>query len=227
MVGPAIGPTLGGYLTDNFGWRSIFNVNVPLGILAATMAWLNVEDAPHTKKAGATPNKGIDWVGLSLLCLGVGCFQYILERGETDGWWDSKVITTCAILAFTGISSFIYWELRVKNPIMNLRLFKSNILRSGTMLMLALGVMLYALTFAIPIFVANIMPSMSATQTGKLFMPGAIATGLLMFPVGTLLQKKVNPKLLVLIGLSLGELSVLYMTRLTGLLPDPMIFYFL
>jgi DHA2 family multidrug resistance protein len=215
MVGPAIGPTLGGYLTDNFGWRSIFNVNVPIGLFAATMAWFNVKDVSYAKASHGKQVPSIDWTGLGLLCLGVGCFQYVLERGQTDGWFDSNSIIICSILAVIGISSFIYWELKIQNPIMNLRLFKSNILRSGTMLMLALGIMLYALTFAIPIFVANVMPLMSATQTGNLFMPGALATGLFMFPVGMMLRK-VNPKILVLVGLSLGEISVLYMTQLNG-----------
>ena len=216
MVGPALGPTLGGYLTDSFGWRSIFNVNLPLGLLAAVMAWLNVQDVSPSKGAVLEEGKknGVDWMGLGLLCLGVGCFQYILERGEADGWFESQGISVCAILAVVGITGFIYWELKVDNPIMNLRLFKHNILRSGTMLMLALGVMLFALTFAIPIFVSHVMPQMSATQTGKLFMPGALLTGCLMFPVGMLLQV-VNPKLLVLCGITLGELSIFAMTRLT------------
>ncbi len=216
MVGPAIGPTLGGYLTDGFGWRSIFNVNLPIGLLAALMAWLNVQDVSFAKKGEVPGAKkaSVDWTGLGLLSMGVGCFQYILERGQADGWFESKGITVCAILAVVGIIGFIYWELKVDNPIMNLRLFRFNILRSGTMLMLALGIMLYALTFAIPIFVSNVMPQMSATQIGELFMPGAILTGMLMFPVGMLLQK-VNPKLLVLVGICLGELSVFSMTRLT------------
>jgi DHA2 family multidrug resistance protein len=214
MVGPALGPTLGGYLTDNFGWRSIFNVNVPVGIFAATMAWMNVGDVTFKKKEVNGKHPGVDWTGLGLLSLGIGSFQYVLERGQADGWFDSKGITTCVFLAVIGISSFIYWELKVENPIMNLRLFKSNILRSGTMLMLALGIMVYSLTFAIPVFVANVMPQMSATRTGNLFMPGSIVTALFMFPVGMLLQK-VSPKILVLIGLAFGELSVLYMSRLT------------
>ncbi len=214
MVGPALGPTLGGYLTDHFGWRSIFNINIPLGLLGALMSWMNVQDASSKVGEGSSTQSGIDWVGLGFLCLGVGCFQYILERGESDGWFESKIILACTFFAVFGISFFIYWELKIQNPIMNLRLFKSNILRSGTMLMLALGVMLYSLTFAIPIFVVNIMPQMSATQTGQLFMPGAIVTGVLMFPVGLLL-KKLNPKWMVLIGILLGEVSILSMTRLT------------
>jgi DHA2 family multidrug resistance protein len=213
MVGPALGPTLGGYLTDNFGWRSIFNVNVPLGLLAAAMSWLNVEDASYMKNS-TKPTGGVDWFGLLFLCVGVGCFQYILERGEADGWWDSNVIRTCAVFAVLGISSFIYWELKIPFPIMNLRLFKYNVLRSGTMLMLALGVMLYALTFAVPVFVSNVIRQMSATQTGLLFMPGSIATALLMLPVGMALRF-VNPKLMVLIGISIGEASVYFMSRFT------------
>ncbi|MDR3607531.1 MAG: DHA2 family efflux MFS transporter permease subunit [Oligoflexia bacterium] len=215
MVGPALGPTLGGYLTDNFGWRSIFNVNVPIGLLAAVMSWLNVEDAKGSEKLAEQARKsGVDWFGLLFLCVGVGCFQYILERGEADGWWDSKAIRACAVFAFLGISSFIYWELSIPNPIMNLRLFKSNVVRSGTALMLMLGIMLYALTFVVPIFVSNVIPVMNATQTGILFMPGAIATAIFMLPVGNLLRI-VNPKVLVLIGLLLGEASVYTMSQFT------------
>ena len=211
MVGPALGPTLGGYLTDNFGWRSIFNVNVPIGLIAATLAWANVRDVNYENKQASG---GVDWWGLAFLCVGVGCFQYILERGEADGWWDANSIRACAVFAVVGISSFIYWELKIPNPIMNLRLFKKNVLRSGTMLMLSLGIMLYALTFAIPVFVARVIPAMTATQTGMLFMPGSILTAAFMLPVG-MLSSKVNPKLLVLIGITLGLCSVLSMTQFT------------
>lgn len=210
MIGPALGPTLGGYLTDNFGWRSIFNVNVPLGLLAATLSWLNVEDATYQKK----PSMGIDWWGLFFLCVGVGCFQYILERGEADGWWDASGIRACAICAFLGISSFIYWEIKIPNPIMNLRLFKYNVVRSGTLLMLMLGILLYSLTFVVPIFAARVMSDMSATQTGMLFIPGSFATMLIMLPVGKACAK-FNPKFLVFIGLALSEISVYWMSQLT------------
>jgi DHA2 family multidrug resistance protein len=212
MVGPALGPTLGGYLTDNFGWRSIFNVNVPIGLIAALLAWANVQDVNYE---GQAKDSKVDWFGLLFLCVGVGCFQYILERGETEGWFDSNYIRTCAVFAVAGIASFIYWELKIPNPIMNLRLFRKNVLRSGTLLMLCLGVMLYALTFAIPVFVSRVMPNMTAQQTGMLFMPGSIVTALFMLPVG-MLASKVNPKLLVLFGIIMGEISVLSMARFTS-----------
>jgi DHA2 family multidrug resistance protein len=215
MVGPALGPTLGGYLTDNFGWRSIFNVNVPLGLFAATMSWLNVYDPTGSEKLSADAKKsGVDWWGLMFLSVGVGCFQFILERGEADQWWDSNIIRTCAFFAVMGISSFIYWELKIQHPIMNLRLFKSNIVRSGTALMLMLGIMLYALTFVVPIYVSTVIPSMSATQTGMLFMPGSIATAIFMLPVGNLLRY-VNAKVLVLVGIIFAEGAVYSMTQFT------------
>lgn len=215
MIGPALGPTLGGYLTDNFGWRSIFNVNIPLGILAAVMSWLNVEDAGYMPKQSEAERHGVDWWGLIFLCVGVGCFQYILERGEADGWWDSKAIRACSVFAVVGISSFIYWELKIPNPIMNLRLFKSNIVRSGTLLMLMLGVMVYSLTFVVPIFVANVIHDMNATQTGLLFIPGSLVTAAVMLPVGFAL-KKVNPKLITFIGILLGEAAIFSMSRFTA-----------
>jgi DHA2 family multidrug resistance protein len=215
MVGPALGPTLGGYLTDNFGWRSIFNVNVPLGLFAAVMSWANVNDMPGSEGLKEKAKKsGVDWWGLLFLCVGVGCFQYILERGEADQWWESPVIRTCGVLSTIGVTSFIWWELKIKNPIMNLRLFKSNIVRSGTMLMLMLGIMLYALTFVVPIYVSTVIPSMSATQTGMLFMPGSIATAIFMLPVGNLLRI-IHPKALVVVGIVLAEAAVYSMTRFT------------
>lgn len=212
MVGPALGPSLGGYLTDHFGWRSIFNINVPLGILAATLAWANVTDIPESHRQKTSG--GVDWLGLFFLCLGVGCFQFILERGDTEGWWDSNIIRACSVGAVTGICSFIFWELKIPNPIMNLRLFKSSTLRAGTCLMVALGVMLFSLTFAIPVFVSRVIPEMSATQTGLLFMPGSIVTAIFMLPVG-ILASKMSPKILAVIGMLLAEASVFSMTHVT------------
>ena len=229
MIGPALGPTLGGYLTDNLGWRSIFNINVPLGLFAAIMSWLYVGTAPHHAAAqakseldaadpttvAAPPAKknSIDIVGLMLLCIGVGCFQFILERGETEGWWDSNLIRVNGILAATGIVSFIWWELKIENPIMNLRLFKESIIRSGTLLMLAMGVMVYALTFIVPVFVNRII-HLTATQTGELFIPGSILTAFVMYFVGKAMRF-VDPRYLIVVGLGVAELALVTMSQFT------------
>ena len=211
MVGPALGPVLGGYLTDNFGWRSIFNINVPLGLAAALMSSLNVQNAAPIPLAPGTKRAGVDWTGLMFLSVGIGCFQMILERGQTEGWMDSNLIRTAAAFAATGIIGFIWWELRVANPIMNLRLFKENAVSAGTLLMLALGMMLYAVTFVVPIFVSNVL-QLTATQTGVLFIPGSIMTALIM-PIAGNALKIINPKLLVILGMSVAEVSLFVMTR--------------
>lgn len=216
MIGPALGPTLGGYLTDHFGWRMIFNINVPVGIIAALMSWFNVDNVANTNDvAPGTKKKAlkVDWLGLFFLSVGVGCFQFIMERGETEGWLESNLIRACAVCSIVGVVSFIIWELKISNPIMNLRLFKNNIVRSGTLLMLALGVMLYALTFVVPIF-ANRVIHLTATQTGELFIPGAILTAFAMLGAGFSL-KFINPKHLVFVGMIIAEVALLQMSHFT------------
>jgi DHA2 family multidrug resistance protein len=217
MVGPALGPTVGGYLTDNFGWRSIFYVNVPLGLIAGLLSWRNVTDQEGSgREAEMAKKAGVDWTGLFLLCITIGCFQYILERGQEDQWFESKTIRTCAGLSLSGFIAFIYWELHTAHPILDLRLFKTNVVRWGSFLMLVLGILIYALTFVIPIFVSTIIPAMSATQTGLLFIPGSVATAALMVPAGLLL-KWFPPKTLVVVGLVLSETLLLIMARLTSI----------
>jgi DHA2 family multidrug resistance protein len=216
MIGPALGPVLGGYLTDNFGWRSIFNVNVPLGIIAGILSYMYIGAPKHETDPSAIPSKAkgtVDWTGFALLSLGVGCFQYILERGQTDGWFDSKSITVVAALAFLGTAAFIWWELRVDNPIMNLRLFKSRVVSSGAALMLAFGIVVYALTFVVPVFVDNVV-HMTATQTGLLFIPGSLATSFAMGMVDPL-SKKLHPRALLTLGVGFSAISVLMMTHFT------------
>ena len=234
MIGPALGPTLGGYLTDNFGWRSIFNINIPLGLLAATMSYLHVDNvknhqseiaAEKAETAGAVgPDftaplvkpkmPGVDWLGLLFLSVGVGCFQFIMERGEVEGWWDSRLIQVLSIFAATGVASFIWWELRIPHPIMNLRLFKKNAVSSGTLLMLTLGVMIYSLTFVVPIFVSRVI-DLTAMQTGMLFLPGSIITIFIMYGVGQSMRF-MNPKHLVIIGMCLAEAALFSMSRFTS-----------
>jgi MFS transporter, DHA2 family, multidrug resistance protein len=214
MVGPALGPTLGGYLTDQFGWRSIFNVNVPFGIAAATMSWMFVTNPKRDPSSDAAKTAGVDWTGLGLLCLGVGCFQFVLERGDSLDWFSSPAIRVCAVLAAVGICSFVWWELQVKNPIMNLRLYRNPTLASGTVMMLMIGVLLYSVNFVIPIFVDNVV-HMTATQTGMLFIPGSVAAACSMIVVGTLVSK-MDPRLIVLVGIVGLEMALLTMSHFTA-----------
>lgn len=209
MIGPALGPVLGGYLTDNFGWRSIFNVNIPIGIIAAICSYLYIDQ--NKSASSDAQKKSVDWMGFALLFLGVGCFQFVLERGQAEGWLDSIAIRWCLLFAVTSIGSFIGWELRVKNPIMNLRLFKTNAVNAGSALMMALGVILYTLTFVVPVLSDHVM-HLTATQTGVLFIPGSIATAMAMMMVSKL-AKHFHPRVIILTGIGLATSSVLLMTQ--------------
>jgi DHA2 family multidrug resistance protein len=218
IIGPTIGPPLGGYLTDHFGWRSIFNINLPLGLLAALMASLYVEDyaveAKDKNKAGLKPPP-IDFLGLGLLVAGIGLLQFVLERGQADDWFDSRIITASSVAAIAAVAAFIWWELKTKHPIMDLRLFKQPNLRYGAMLMGAVCFMLYSLIFFIPVFCSVIL-GFTATQTGLLFIPGALAAGFMMPVVGVQLRKR-DPRLLILLGVMLVDLALLLITSFTPL----------
>jgi DHA2 family multidrug resistance protein len=224
IIGPTIGPPLGGWLTDHFGWRSIFNINLPLGILAALMASLYVEDykvepaKPAKKGAPVAVDRRtapIDFIGLSLLVAGIGLLQFVLERGQADDWFDSRTISTCSFGAISAIVAFIWWELKTEHPIMNLRLFKQPNLRYGAIMMGAVGFMLYSLIFFIPVFCSVIL-GYTATQTGILFIPGALAAGFMMPIVGTQLRKR-DPRILIFGGIICVEIALLMITTFTPL----------
>lgn len=215
MIGPTLGPTLGGYLTDNFGWRSIFNINLPIGLLAAALAYLYVKEPERilekkAKRAHGEKSK-MDFVGLALLCVGIGCLQFVLERGEADDWLSSSSIVINMILAVLAIPTFIWWELKTQNPIINLRLFKESIVANGTLIMTGLGFFLYGVVFILPVFVTRSF-HYDATQTGMLFIPGSILTAMVMPFVGKQMEKT-DPRILIGVGLFFIEVFLFTLTQ--------------
>jgi DHA2 family multidrug resistance protein len=207
MVGPALGPVLGGFLTDQFGWRSIFNINLPLGLLALFIGATCIFDRP--REQGHIPDKSFDAIGLILLVLGIGCLQYALERGESDDWLASNTITTCLMITLTTLPTFVWWELRISNPILNIRLLKEQIVVNGILLMGLLGFYLYGVLFVLPVFVSYVF-HYTATQTGSLFIPGSLVTMALMPLIGRLMTSGVNPKKLIFIGIT-GLMVCIYL----------------
>jgi DHA2 family multidrug resistance protein len=207
MVGPALGPVLGGFLTDQFGWRSIFNINLPLGLLALFIGATCIFDRPQ--EHGHVPDKSFDAFGLILLVLGIGCLQYALERGESDDWLASKTIMTCLLITFTTLPTFVWWELKISNPILNIRLLKEQIVVNGILLMALLGFYLYGVLFVLPVFVSYVF-HYTATQTGSLFIPGSLVTMALMPLIGRLMTSGVNPKKLIFIGIT-GLMICIYL----------------
>ncbi len=224
MIGPALGPVLGGYLTDQFGWRSIFNVNLPLGLLALVMGAAVIYDPEFQVQARSKGRRSLDSVGLGLLIAGVGCLQYMLERGEADDWFSSSAIVINTIVAGVCLPTFVWWELRVENPIINIRLFKDPIVRGGVTLMACVGFFLYSVVFLMPTFLSRVY-GYDATQIGILFIPGSLVTMAMMPIIGRLMQAGVSSKLLIGIGFVAIELTLMMMTQFSPLSSETQILH--
>jgi DHA2 family multidrug resistance protein len=202
MVGPALGPTLGGYLTDNYSWRSIFYINLPLGILTAVLAYLFIaapSKSPEEKtKQEKAKKSDIDWIGFALLVFGIGCLQFVLERGQKDDWFQSNMILSATTIAGLSLPLLFVYEWRKEKPIVDVKLFKDSAIRSGTFLMAAMGMVLYSLVFVLPVYTDRQL-GMDATHTGYQYIPGSLAT-MLMMPVIGILLTRINPKLIIGVG---------------------------
>jgi DHA2 family multidrug resistance protein len=194
IVGPAFGPTVGGYITDNFGWRWIFFINLPIGILAVMAAIIFLlKDKPNL-----TMDRRVDWLGIFLLTLGLGALQVMLEEGQQDDWFSSPFIIAMAACSFIGLVLFIWQELTCESPAVNLRVLRHRSLVAGSMLSMLLGMGLYGALFAIPIFAQTIL-NFTATDTGLLLLPGSIASGFTMLLVGRI-SGKLDPRWLIALG---------------------------
>lgn len=210
MVGPTIGPTLGGYLTDNFGWPWIFYVNLPVGIAAAVMIAAYVHDPEHQKKPPT-----IDYTGIALLAVSVGALQYLLEHGQRDDWFDSRLMTSLAVIGVVGGIALVWRELTADHPIIDFRVLKHRQMWVGTVLGIVMGVGLYAMSFTLPVFMQNNL-RMTAEQTGFTLLPGAIATALSMAIVGRVMHR-FDPRLLITIGAVIFAIAAWQLSQLTGL----------
>jgi DHA2 family multidrug resistance protein len=211
MIGPTLGPVMGGFLTDEFGWRSIFNVNLPLGLLCLFVGWAVIFDR-EKEEGEVAKSKELDSVGLGLLIAGVGCLQFVLERGESDDWFSSRAIIINSIIAAFCLPSFIVWELKTKNPIINVRLFADRIVACGVSLMGLLGLYLYSVVFLLPVFLSRAF-HYSATQIGAFFIPGSLITAAMMPFIGRAMSKGVNFKYLIGFGILMVEVSLYLMTQ--------------
>jgi DHA2 family multidrug resistance protein len=194
MVGPTLGPTLGGWITDNYSWPWIFYINLPLGILAAIMTWRYVPEPEHAVD-NTTP---VDWLGLVLLILGIGALQVLLERGEAHDWFESREIIGETVVAGVAIVAFLWHEWTTTHPVVNLRILKNRQLFAGTAFGLVLGFGLYASVFALPVFLQTDL-GYSAWDTGLVILPGAIAAAITMAVAGRL-SGKVDARLMILVG---------------------------
>ncbi len=197
IVGPTLGPPLGGYIVEHFSWPYIFYINIPIGVIATLLTLQFVRSPKYAEKKAA---RDVDWLGIALLAISIGTLQYVLERGHEDDWFASKTITTLAIVAFFGLFFFIWRELTTKNPIVELRVLKNGNLRIGTLLSFIMGFGLYGTTFIIPLYTQSIL-GWTALQAGALMIPASLTTAFMMPIIGQMLQKGVKQQLLVALGL--------------------------
>jgi DHA2 family multidrug resistance protein len=194
ILGPTFGPVMGGYITDTLSWHWIFFVNLPVGALAAVLAWNFVPDL-----LGASKPDRLDWWGIGLLVVGIGSLQYVLEEGGTEDWFESTEITVFFITAVVMLTGFIWRELSINYPAVNLRLYRSYNLALGNLLNLIVGTVITGSVFIFPLFVQTSL-GWTGTQTGAFMIPGALCTAAGMIIVARLLGSGVNPKVIMSLG---------------------------
>lgn len=196
IVGPTLGPPMGGYIVDNYSWPNIFFINVPIGILAFILTFYYIKSPRFSAKLKASQ---VDWWGIFLLVIAIGSLQFLLEKGQEEDWFNSRLIVYSAISSFLGFYLFIWRELTYEFPIVNLRVLKNKQLSVGTIMTFVLGFGLFGSTFIIPLYTQSIM-GWTATDAGLLLIPSSIATGFMMPIIGRMLQAGFNQKYLISIG---------------------------
>jgi DHA2 family multidrug resistance protein len=197
IVGPTLGPPLGGYIVENYSWPYIFYINIPIGVIATLLTLQFVRNPNYGQKSAASD---IDWLGIALLAVSVGSLQYVLEKGQDDDWFANGFIILFTCTAFLGAFFFIWREMTFRNPIVNLRVLKNGNLRIGTGLTFLLGFGLYGSTFIIPVYTQSTL-GWTAFQSGMLLVPAAVTTAFLMPVIGIILSKGVPQQFLVSMGM--------------------------
>jgi MFS transporter, DHA2 family, multidrug resistance protein len=198
VVAPTIGPWLGGWITDNFSWRWIFYINVPVGMISLLLTNFLVSDPPYMKKANVKAGFRIDYIGIGLISLGLGSMQIILDKGQREDWFASKFIVVFFLLMLIGIIAGILWELREKEPVVDLRMLKDRNFAVATVAMFFLGFVLYASTVLIPQFLQQLL-GYTAQLAGMALSPGG-AVIMCMMPVVGILVSKVDTRILITFG---------------------------
>jgi len=202
MFGPIIGPALGGWITDNLSWRWIFYINLPVGLIALVMVGTFIFDPEYAKKS----REKVDYWGLTLLVLGIGALQIVLDKGQQDDWFSSPFIVACSVVTVVSLVLLIVVELRHPHPVVNLKLFKNLEFSAGNLVMFMVGFGLYGSLMLIPQFLQALL-GYSATRSGMVMAPGGVSTLLLMPLVGLAIAKYDGRKI-VLAGLVISAWSM-------------------
>jgi DHA2 family multidrug resistance protein len=202
VVAPIIGPTLGGWITDNYSWRWIFYINIPVGLLAMLMANTFIEDPPYIRSQ--RPGR-IDFVGFGLMAIGLATLQLVLDKGQEEDWFASAFIVRSVLIAVVALVAFVIWELRTKEPIVNLRVLANRNFATGTALIATVGVALYGTTALLPLFLQTLL-GYPALQSGLAVSPRGIGAIVSMILVGRMLGK-IDGRYLIVFGFGILAVS--------------------
>lgn len=205
MVGPAVGPTLGGWLIDNASWPMIFYINIPLGIAAFFMTLMFIPNPRFIER----PKGGIDWTALALLTAGLASLQYVLERGQHDDWYNSSTIWILTIVAVVSLAWFIWKTLRDRFPLVDLMVFKFRTFTIGNIVGIVTGFGLFGTSLVLPLFFQQVL-GFTAFQTGMALLPGALATAVSMLIVGRSM-KYLDARILIAFGMLVFGYSTWWM----------------
>ena len=210
VTAPAIGPTLGGWITDNFTWRWIFFINIPVGIISILLTSRLIQDPPYFRRRKLSETK-IDYIGLGFVALGLGTLQVVLDKGQRDDWFESHFIVILSFIATVSLIFVIFWEWTHKDPIIDLHLFRDRTFGISNLLMFMLGFALLGSTLLLPLFMQTLL-GYTAERSGLALMPGGLTIMLLLPLVGFLLSRY-SPRWLLVFGLVMLSASLFNMTR--------------
>jgi MFS transporter, DHA2 family, multidrug resistance protein len=205
MVGPAIGPTLGGLIVDNYNWQLIFYINIPIGIAAFVMTLAYIRDPVYLER----DRSPVDVIGLTLLTAGVASVQYVLERGQREDWFSSSTIVILTVVAVVALVTFCIREWRDPRPLVDLKVFKYRSFSAGSVIGIVSGFGLFGTALILPIFFQGVL-GFSATQTGMALLPGAVATAISM-PIASRFVQRMDGRVVIAIGLLMFAVSTWWM----------------
>ena len=208
VVAPILGPVVGGWITENYSWRWVFYINLPVGIISLIMTRMYVFDPPYLRREA----RGIDYWGMGLLVVGIGALQFVLDKGQQEDWFASSLIMTLAIVSIGALSALIVHELRTREPIVDLRLFKNRSYSVGVFLMTVLGFALYGSLVLLPIMLQTLFgyPSLEA---GEAMAPRGLGS-LIMMPLVGMLTGHIDARRLLAVGLTIGGITMLWLGQL-------------
>jgi MFS transporter, DHA2 family, multidrug resistance protein len=213
VCAPVLGPTLGGWITDSYNWRWVFLINVPVGIVSLLLSSRLLSDPPAEVRRERRSALRMDYVGLALVAIGLACLQIVFDKGEREDWFDSSFITMLAIVAGTALAILPWWELRQRDPVVDIALLRNRNFAIANVLMFMIGFALFGSTVLIPLMLQGLL-GYTAMKSGLVLSPAAVTTFAIM-PVVGMLTGRVQPRWLIAFGFAVSGLALFHMTGFT------------